>query len=80
MQTHFLHVFVANLKNDAIYAFYSESFCNKNLAIRKVFAFSDSDINLDRFPASLACGSGLGTPIDINLDVVNVVVDVDVDV
>ena len=26
-----------------IYAFYSESFCDKNLAILKVFAFSDSD-------------------------------------
>ena len=42
MQTHFLRVFVANLKNDAIYRFYPESFCDKNLAIRKVFAFSDS--------------------------------------
>ena len=42
MQTHFLRVFVANLKNDAIYAFYPESFCDNNLAIRKVFAFSDS--------------------------------------
>ena len=43
LQTHFLRVFVANLKNDAIYGFYPESFCDKNLAIRKVFAFSDSD-------------------------------------
>ena len=34
--------FVANLKIDAIYAFYPESFCDKNLAIRKVFAFCDS--------------------------------------
>ena len=42
MQTHFLHVLVANLKIDAIYAFYPESFCDNNLAIRKVFAFSDS--------------------------------------
>ena len=42
LQTHFLRVFVANLKNDAIYGFYPESFCDKNLAIRKVFAFSDS--------------------------------------
>ena len=52
MQTHFLRVFVANLKIDAIYAFYPESFCDKNLAIRKVFVFSDSgrnniDINID---------------------------------
>ena len=34
---------VANLKIDAIYALYLESFCEPNLAIRKVFAFSDSD-------------------------------------
>ena len=38
-----LRVFVANLKIDVIYAFYPESFCNKNLAILKVFSFSDSD-------------------------------------
>ena len=37
-------VFVANLKNDAIYAFYPESFCDKNLALWKVFFFSDSDL------------------------------------
>ena len=43
--THFLHVFVANLKNDAIYVFYPESFCDKNLALRKVFVFSDSVYN-----------------------------------
>ena len=42
LQTHFLRVFVANLKIDAIYAVYLESFCDKNLAIRKVFVFSDS--------------------------------------
>ena len=30
------------MKIDAIYAFYPESSCNKNLAIRKVFVFSDS--------------------------------------
>ena len=35
-------VFVAILKIDAIYALYPESFCCENLAIRKVFAFSDS--------------------------------------
>ena len=46
LQTHFLRVFVANLKNDAIYGFYPESFCDKNLAIRKVFAFSDSDVRI----------------------------------
>ena len=39
MQTHFLYVSIANLNIDAIYAFYPESFCNKNLAIRKVFVF-----------------------------------------
>ena len=42
----FLHELVANLKIDAIYAFYPESFCDKNLAIRKVFAFSDSDTSM----------------------------------
>ena len=31
------------MKIDAIYAFYPESSCNKNLAIRKVFVFSDSE-------------------------------------
>ena len=33
------NAFVANLKIDALYP---ESFCDKNLAIRKVFAFCDS--------------------------------------
>ena len=42
LQTHLLWAFVANLKIDTIYALYPESFCDKNLAIRKVFAFSDS--------------------------------------
>ena len=42
MQTHFLRAFVANLKIDAIYTFYPDSFCDKSLAIRKVVAFSDS--------------------------------------
>ena len=40
LQAHFLQVLVANLKIDAIYP---ESFCDKNLAVWKVFAFSDSD-------------------------------------
>ena len=35
--------FVANLKIGAIYVLHPESFCDKNLAIRKVFAFCDSD-------------------------------------
>ena len=42
LQAHLLRAFVANLKIDAIYALYPESFCNKNLAIQKVFAFCDS--------------------------------------
>ena len=42
LQNHFLYAFVANLKIVAIYALYPESFCDKNLAIRKVFAFCDS--------------------------------------
>ena len=42
LQNHLLCAFVANLKIDAIYALYPESFCYKNLAIRKVFAFCDS--------------------------------------
>ena len=33
---------VANLINDMIHALYPESCCDKNLAQRKVFAFSDS--------------------------------------
>ena len=41
-QTHLLRAFVGNLKIATIYALYTESFCDKNLAIRKVFAFSDS--------------------------------------
>ena len=36
------NAFVANLKVDAIYALYPESYCDKNLATRKVFAFCDS--------------------------------------
>ena len=56
MQTHFLRVFVANLKNDAIYP---ESFCDKNLAIRKVFAFCDSglsELGVELLPGPLPCG------------------------
>ena len=43
LQNHLLCAFVANLKIGAIYALYPESFCDKNLAIRKVFAFCDSE-------------------------------------
>ena len=42
LQIHLLRAFVAYLKIDTIYVLYPESFCNKNLAIRKVFAFCDS--------------------------------------
>ena len=42
LQAHLLRAFVANSIIDGIYALYPESFCNKNLAVRKVFAFSDS--------------------------------------
>ena len=42
LQAHLLRAFVAKLKIYAIYALYPESFCDKNLAIRKVFAFCDS--------------------------------------
>ena len=48
LQAHLLCAFVANLKIDAIYALYPESFCDKNLAFRKVFAFCDSAV----FPVS----------------------------
>ena len=44
LQNHLLCAFVANLKIGAIYALYPESFCDKNLAIRKVFAFCDSGL------------------------------------
>ena len=43
LQNHLLSAFGADLKIDAIYALYPESFCDKNLAIRKVFAFCDSE-------------------------------------
>ena len=43
LQVHLLRSFVTNLKIDVIYALYPESFCDKNLAVRKVFAFSESD-------------------------------------
>ena len=45
LQNHLLCTFVANLKIDAIYALYTESFCDKNLVIRKVFAFCDSVVD-----------------------------------
>ena len=42
LQNHLLCAFVVDLKIDAIYALYPESFCDKNLVIRKVFAFCNS--------------------------------------
>ena len=48
LQAHPLRAFVAILKIDAIYALYPESFCDKNLAVRKVFAFCDSGMGEKR--------------------------------
>ena len=44
LQNHLLCAFVANLKIGAIYVLYPDIFCDKNLAIRKVFAFCDSGL------------------------------------
>ena len=60
LQPHFLRVFVANLKNDAIYGFNPESFCDKNLAIRKVFAFSDSVFEEGKYLLSKGENKGEG--------------------
>ena len=46
------------MKIDAIYALYPESFCGKNLAIRKVFAFSDSAVRAENLKARLKTHSG----------------------
>ena len=47
--TSFKH-FCREIKDVPIYALYPESFCVKNLATRKVFAFSDSGLlNQDAF-------------------------------
>ena len=48
LANHLLCAFVANLKINAIYALYPESFCDKNLAIRKVFVFCDSGAEVCR--------------------------------
>ena len=42
LHAHLLRTFIANSKIDAIYALYLESLSDKYLAVRKVFAFSDS--------------------------------------
>ena len=47
LQNHRLCAFVANLKIGALYALYPKSFCDKNLAIWKVFAFCDSVSYID---------------------------------
>ena len=47
LQNHLLWAFAANLKIGAIYALYPESFSDKNLAFRKVFAFCDSVVPWD---------------------------------
>ena len=51
LQNHLLCTFVANLKIGAIYMLYPESFCDKNLAIWKVFVFfySGKDQSLKMF-------------------------------
>ena len=49
LQNHLLHAFVANLKIVGIYALYLESFCDKNLAIRKVFAFVTLPVRFIKF-------------------------------
>ena len=53
LQNHLLCAFVANSKIDAIYALYPESFCDKNLAIRKVFAFCDSGLHSNKLRPEL---------------------------
>ena len=42
LHSRLLRTFVANSEIDAIYALYPESLSDKYLAVRKVFAFSDS--------------------------------------
>ena len=44
LHAHLLRTFVANSEIDAIYALYPESLSYEYLAVRKVFAFSDSPI------------------------------------
>ena len=53
LQNHLLCTYVTNLKIGAIYALYPISFCNKNLAIRKVFVFSDSGLFVGKTVPSL---------------------------
>ena len=53
IQNHILCAFVTDLKIDAIYTLYPESFCDKDLAIRKVFAFSASGEDIPKKTAVL---------------------------
>ena len=55
----FTHIY-RKIVNVAIYALYPESFCGGNLAIRKVFAFSDSG-------AIAPSSGGIQTLIDKNI-------------
>ena len=52
LHAHLLRTFVANSKIDAIYALYPESLSDKYLAVRKVFAFSDSVCVLDPYSST----------------------------
>ena len=45
LHAHLLRTFVANSKIDVTYAFYPESLSDKYLAVRKIFAFSDSGLS-----------------------------------
>ena len=63
LQNHLLCAFVADLKVDAIYALYPESFCAKNLAIRKVFAFCDSEKQDEQVQTRVACS----IPLSLNV-------------
>ena len=65
LQNHCLCAFVANLEIDVIYVLYPESFCDKNLAIRKVFPFCDSDYrNIWQIQTSLWTKQVNGNRID----------------
>ena len=60
LHAHLLRTFIANLKIDAIYALYPESLSDKYLAVRKVFAFSDSD------PSGGTSGIFMGSRFDLS--------------
>ena len=65
LQAHLLRPFVANLKTNAIYARYPGSFCDTNLAIQKVFVFSDSGESMNGdvlCPQVSLAGSNMSNP------------------